>query len=468
MVDTTRGASPGGARSSVPSGRGLAGCTFFPANGGLRGHLRVPGDKSISHRAVLLGAVSDRSVQVEGFLRSADTLATLAAVQALGVAVEDHGHGRLTVHGRGWAGLVEPDNVVDVHNAGTLMRLLPGLVAACPFLVVLTGDASIRRRPMGRVLEPLAAMGATVWARAGDQLPPVGIRGGALRGVRHEMTVSSAQVKSCLLLAGLRASGTTEVIEPGPSRDHTERMIRMGGASVEREGSPTGPGLLRVYPAETLRLPDLAVPGDFSSAAFPLVAALLVPDSELTVEGVGLNPTRTGLLDVLRAMGARLAVMVDAGAPGAEGVGESTGSVTAGSSDLKAVDIGAAHVSLMIDELPIWALAAARAEGVSRLREAGELRVKESDRLSALATLLRALGVRVQEYDDGLDIEGRPEGWASGRIETHHDHRLSMVGAVAGLASRRGVTVDDVTCTNVSFPGFVDTMKKLTGSGRSV
>ncbi|GAB4253407.1 MAG: 3-phosphoshikimate 1-carboxyvinyltransferase [Thermoleophilia bacterium] len=430
--------------------------------------MRVPGDKSISHRAVLLGAVSDRPIQVQGFLRSADTLATVAAVRALGVRVEEQEPETLHIHGTGWDGLAEPDDVIDVRNAGTLMRLLPGLVAPCPFLVVLTGDASIRRRPMSRVLGPLAEMGASVWGRDGDRLPPVGVRGGDLRGITHRMTVASAQVKSCILLAGLRARGETTVVEPGPSRDHTERLIRAAGGRVEREGPPTGPGTVRVTPVERLALPDLRIPGDFSSAAFPLVAALLVPDSEVTVEALGLNPTRTGLLAVLGAMGARLTVVPVTEPAGAEAAGgEPLGAVTAATSDLAAVEIGGGDVPLMIDELPIWALAAARARGISRLRDARELRVKESDRLAAVAALLRALGIRVEEHDDGLDIEGRPDGWEGGTVVTHGDHRLAMVGGVAGLASRRGVAVDDIACIDVSFPGFIDTMNRLTNGGEA-
>ena len=435
------------------------GHTFGPIGGGLRGTVRVPGDKSISHRAVLLGAVSAGAVEVTGFLRSADTLATVDAIRALGVMVDEIADDRLLVHGGGWDGLKEPEDVIDVRNAGTLMRLLPGLLAPLPFVTVLTGDASIRRRPMGRVIAPLVAMGADVWGRGGDRLPPIALRGGALKGIAYTMPVASAQVKSCLLLAGLKAQGETTIVEPGPSRDHTERLLRAGGARVEREGSPTGPGTVRVHPFDgPLKLTSVQIPGDLSSAAFLLVGALLIPDSRVTVEEIGLNPTRTGILDVLGAMGAHLEVV--SSAPSAS---EPAGSVTATFSELAAVDVGPEQVPLLIDEIPVWALAAARARGTSHLRGAAELRVKESDRLAAVAALLSALGVAVIEHSDGLDITGSPGGWRGGSIEARGDHRLAMVGALAGLCSRTGVSVDDVACMQVSYPTFTATIQKLAG-----
>jgi len=420
--------------------------------------LTVPGDKSISHRALLLGAVSSGTVKVTGFLRSADTLATLAAIRALGVVVEDHGE-ILTVQGRGWDGLAEPEDVIDVANAGTLIRLLPGLVAPLPFLTILTGDASIRQRPMARIVGPLAAMGATVTARAGDTLPPIALRGGPLMGIVHHMPVASAQVKSCVLLAGLRASGETAVVEPGASRDHTERLLRYGGARVEREGLEDGAGTVRVWPVERLTFTEIAVPGDFSSAAFFLVAALLVDGSEVTVANAGLNPSRTALLQVLRDMGAQLTVQPDeAGGP------EPVGRITARTSSLMAVDLDPRLVPNLIDELPLFLLAAAKARGVSRLRGAAELRAKESDRLSAMAQVLRALGARVEELPDGMEIEGRPNGWLGGSVSVFGDHRIAMVGAVAGLASQQGVTIDDADCIGVSYPGFSEAVASLGGA----
>lgn len=462
MSEATRGMQA--EMGSGVQGSGSLATTYLPAKAGLRGSVTVPGDKSISHRAVLLGSVNSQPVAVSGFLPSADTLATVAAVRALGVEVEQTAAGPLgptglLVHGQGWEGLQEPENVIDVKNAGTLIRLLPGLLASVPLFAVLTGDASIRRRPMARVVEPLRAMGADVRGRSGDNLAPLAVRGGSLSGIRHEMKVASAQVKSCLLLAGLRAAGDTVVVEPGPSRDHTERLVRFGGGLVEREGELTGPGTVRLQPVEGLHLPALRVPGDLSSAAFLLVAALLVPGSEVTVTGVGLNPTRTGLLEVLSAMGADLEVR-----PAEEAGPEPTGDVTARTSELTSVDLGSREVPLLIDELPIWALAAARARGTSRLRGARELRVKESDRLASVADLLKALEVQVTEHEDGLDIVGRPEGWPGGAVRSQGDHRLAMVGAVAGMASAAGVTVDDTECVAVSFPGFTATIDALRSS----
>jgi 3-phosphoshikimate 1-carboxyvinyltransferase len=445
---------------------------FAPAIRGLTGRLRVPGDKSVSHRAVLFGAVNEGPLEVSGFLRSADTLATIEAVRALGVEVEERGSD-LVVHGNGWHGLREPTDIIDVRNSGTLIRLLPGLVASLPFLCVLTGDASIRRRPMARVLAPLQVMGATVAGRANDSLPPVAIRGGRLRGTRHQMAVASAQVKSCILLAGLRADGETTVVEPAPSRDHTERMIRHAGGRVEREGPPAGPGVVRVWPVERLSMGSVEVPGDFSSAAFFIVAALLVEDSAVTIENAGLNPTRTGLLAILERMGAD--VEVEAGAPqaGVPRVGvasaeateavEPAGRITARTSRLVATDVTAEEVPNVIDELPLFLLAAARARGVSRLRGAAELRAKESDRLRAMAGLLTGLGVQVVEHPDGMDVVGRPDGWAGGSILTQGDHRVAMAGAIAGVASTTGTTIDDADCIAVSYPGFVRDLEALEG-----
>ncbi len=430
---------------------------FSPAVDGLRGSLRVPGDKSISHRALILGSVSRGPVEIEGFLRSADTLATLRAVRALSVIVEEVEE-RLVVHGRGWEGLCEPNDVIDVANSGTLIRLLPGLIASRDLYCVLTGDDSIRRRPMRRIVEPLAAMGVSVAGRAGNTLPPIGVCGGILQARDHVLDVASAQVKSCLLLAGLRARGVTSVSEPGVSRDHTERMIRQGGGRVERDGPALGPGVVRVWPVEALDLTSVSIPGDFSSAAFFLVAALLVPGSDVTVEGVGLNPTRIGLLRALERMGADItAEVTDLKAL------EPVGKVRARYSELTACDVEPDEVPSIIDELPAFLLAAARAKGVSRVKGAGELRVKESDRLSAMAQLLTDLGVEVSEQHDGIEVTGKPAGWVRATVRTGGDHRLAMVGAIAGCASTEGVTVDDVDCMGVSFPGFVDLLGDLGG-----
>jgi 3-phosphoshikimate 1-carboxyvinyltransferase len=430
---------------------------FLPATAGLNGTVRVPGDKSVSHRAALFGAVNDGPLRVSGFLRSADTLATLDAVRALGVRV-DEDDDELVIHGAGWEGLNEPADIIDVRNSGTLIRLLPGLVASLPFLCVLTGDGSIRRRPMARVLRPLRAMGATVAGRENDSLPPIAVRGGSLRGLRHDLTVASAQVKSCILLAGLRADGETEIVEPALSRDHTERIIRYAGGRVEREGAADGPGVVRVWPLEKLKMDSLVVPGDFSSAAFFIVAALLIDGSCVTVENAGLNPSRTGLLAVLKRMGAAVDIET-LPATGPEPVGR----ITARASRLVATDVGAQEVPNVIDELPLFLLAAAKAEGVSHLRGAAELRAKESDRLGAMTALLAALGVKVVEYPDGIDVYGKPDGWTGGTVATEADHRVAMAGAIAGVASTLGTTIDDAGCIGVSYPDFVRDLEGLGG-----
>lgn len=431
---------------------------FLPCPTGLRGSISVPGDKSVSHRALLLGAVNDGPLTVKGFLRSADTLATLAAVRALGVAVEE-GADYVRVHGRGWEGLQEPANVIDVANSGTLIRLLPGLVAPLPIFCVLTGDDSIRRRPMARIIKPLAAMGVSIVGRANNTLPPVALTGGRVRGLRHELAVASAQVKSCLLIAGLRADGPTTVVEPAPSRDHTERMIRFGGGRVDQVSRPDGGREITVWPLERLTMSELTVPGDFSSAAFFVVAAVLTPASEVTIHGVGLNPTRTGLLDVLSRMGADIEVEpTDMLGP------EPVGRITARSSSLVACDVNGPEIPTLIDELPLFLLAAARARGVSHLRGAAELRAKESDRLRAMATILESLGVSVTEHPDGMDVRGQSKPWTGAHVITHADHRVAMVAAVAGLISGEGVTVDDAACVAVSFPEFMGTLARLGAS----
>ena len=431
------------------------GVLFLPAAAGLRGTLRIPGDKSVSHRAVLLGAVNDGPVTVRGFLRSADTKATVDAVRALGVEVKEH-IDELVICGRGWEGLVEPDDVIHVGNSGTLIRLLPGLVASCPFMCILTGDASIRSRPMARIIEPLSAMGASVVGRRSGTLPPLAIRGATLRGMTHHMAVASAQVKSCLLLAGLRAAGETSVVEPAPSRDHTERLLRYAGARVERQGPADGPGRVSGWPVDKLHMDALSVPGDFSSAAFFLVAALLIGDSEVIVENAGLNPSRTGLLAVLRRMGADL----QSEPTGSQGP-EPEGRITARTSALVATDVGRSEVPSLIDELPLFLLAAARAEGTSQLSGAAELRAKESDRLRGMSAILRALGIQVSERPDGMAVIGNPAGWRAGAINAYADHRLAMVGAIAGAASLEGVLVDDADCISVSYPGFAQALASL-------
>jgi 3-phosphoshikimate 1-carboxyvinyltransferase len=416
----------------------------------LRGHVRVPGDKSISHRALLLGAIADGPSRVEGFLPAADCQVTLRLVRALGIQVEQHTPTTLTVHGRGLQGLQEPEDILDCGRSGTTMRLLAGLLAGQPFLSLLSGDAQLRGRPMGRVVEPLRRMGAAVLARDGGRLPPLAIQGGGLRGIDYTLPVASAQVKSALLLAGLYADGPTTLHVPGPARDHTERMLLAMGAKLE-----TVDGGLEIEPGSSLRAVEMAVPGDLSSAAFLLVSALLVPGSECTIKGVGVNPTRTGLLDVVQAMGAGVTVH-DARTVGGEPVAD----LTIRSSELRGVDVGGNLVVRMIDEFPVLAVAATQAHGETVVRDAAELRVKETDRIATTVQELRRLGAKIEPQPDGFVVHG-PTPLTGNAVRSHGDHRLAMALAVAGLIATGETVVQDVDCIADSFPGFEATLTHL-------
>jgi 3-phosphoshikimate 1-carboxyvinyltransferase len=416
----------------------------------LLGHIAVPGDKSISHRAVLVGALCDGPTHVTGFGRSGDTESTIAAVRALGVAVDEPDVDELVVHGRGLRGLEPPAGPIDCGNAGTLLRLLAGILAGQRGRFELTGDESLRSRPVGRVAEPLARMGARVETR--DGRPPLAIEGGELAGIDYRLPVASAQVKSALLLAGLYASGRTTVVEPLPTRDHTELMLETAGARVRR-----WPSSASVDPAERLSLGEVSVPGDFSSAAPFVVAATLLPGSELTIHDVGLNQRRTGLLDVLARMGARITV-VNRRRAGREPVGD----LDVRSAELVATTVEPEEVPLLVDELPLFALAAACARGESSVRGARELRVKETDRIEAVTNLLRTLGVRIRERDDGFGVRGVPSRPRGGGVGSGGDHRIAMLAAIAGLVSREGVEVGSADCVAISFPGFFELLESVT------
>lgn len=414
------------------------------------GHLAVPGDKSISHRAVLIGAICDGETHVTGFGRSADTEATVDAVRALGVEVDELGHDTLRVFGKGLRGLHGPGRPIDCRNAGTLVRLLSGvLVGQTGQEFELTGDASLSARPMNRVADPLRSMGAVI--ETADGLLPLGIQGRPLHAIDYRLPVASAQVKSAVLLAGLYADGETTVVEPVPTRDHTERMLAAAGADVTLR-----PTSVTVRAAERLHLGEVEVPGDASSAAPFVVAATLVPGSELHLHGVNLNPRRTGLLDILERMGARITVYNRR-----EIGGEPGGDLEIRSASLVGTVAGAGEVPLAIDELPLFALAAACARGRSRLRGAAELRAKETDRIEATVDALRALGVRIEAADDGFSVTGVPGRVRGGRIDSRGDHRIAMLGAVAGLASREGVRIAGADVVSVSFPGFFDALAAL-------
>ncbi len=411
----------------------------------LRGRIRVPGDKSISHRAVILSSLAEGESEILGLLTGEDCARTVQAFQAMGVGMTGFPGERVRITGVGLQGLREPEDVLDAGNSGTTIRLLAGLLAGQPFFSVLTGDASLRRRPMARVVEPLEKMGARLWGRAEGHLPPLAIRGGLLRGIHYALSVASAQVKSALLLAALYAQGTTVVEEPAASRDHTERMLRGFGVPLQ-----CGERTVSLTPPVTLRGHKIQVPGDLSSAAFFLVAALCVPDSEVTLEGVGVNPTRAGILEVLQAMGADLTITSPR-----EVAGEPVADITVRSSALKGIEIGGALVPRMIDEFPIFAVAAAMASGTSVVRDARELRVKESDRITRLVEELSRLGVAIQAREDGFTVEGGRQ-LRGATCGSHGDHRIAMAVAVAGLVAPPETVVHDVECVNTSCPGFWD------------
>jgi 3-phosphoshikimate 1-carboxyvinyltransferase len=410
----------------------------------LRGRIRVPGDKSVSHRALMLAAIAEGTSTIEGFLEGEDTLATAAILRQLGVRVDVPGPGRRVVHGVGLHGLQAPDGPLDCGNAGTGMRLLAGLLAGQRFASELTGDASLRSRPMQRVVAPLAAMGARIEAEGGR--PPLRIHAkNVLHGIEYTAEVASAQVKSAILLAGLYAQGRTRVLEPQPTRDYTERMLAAFGCPIE-----FSPGIAVLEGGSTLRATDVRVPADFSSAAFFLVAASLVPGSDLVLESVGVNPRRTGLLHALRAMGAD----IEQTARGEEG-GEPVADLRVRAAPLRGIALDPALVPDMVDEVPVFLVAAALADGPTRVRGAAELRVKESDRLSAMAGLLAALGAPIREVPDGADIPGGAR-FTAGRVDSRGDHRIAMAAAVAAQVAGGEVRVGDCANVATSFPGFAE------------
>ncbi len=431
----------------------MSGPVVCRRQGPLRGDFEVPGDKSVSHRALLFSALASSPSKVRGLLAAEDVGATRRAVEALGATVRDEG---AFVVVEPPERLSEPGDVVDCGNSGTSLRLLCGVLAAIPGLSVLTGDDSLRRRPVRRVMEPLRRMGAVLHARDGDRVPPVVVRGAALRGTRHVLPVASAQVKSALLLAGLFADGPTTVEEPHLSRDHTERMLRGMGVDLRVEGLAVtvAPGRPRGGTVE--------VPGDISSAAFFLCGAAALPGSRVTARNVGLNPSRTGLLDVLRAMGAQVIV------ENAVDEGEPRGDVTVVASPLHGTAIEGALVPRLIDELPVIMVMATQAVGRTVIRDAHELRVKESDRLASMGEALVAAGARVELFEDGCIIDG-PTPLSPVAVRTRLDHRVAMSMAVAQLFMEGGeVHLDDVSCVATSFPSFFRVLDRLTESSTSL
>ena len=424
--------------------------------GALRGRIRAPGDKSISHRALILGALAEGETLIEGLLEGEDVLRTAAAMRAFSAGVERLGEGRWRVTGTGiWR---EPDDVVDFGNSGTGARLVMGAAAGFDLTATFTGDASLRKRPMARVTSPLAEMGARALGRDKGRLP-LTLKGGALKSIRYRLPVPSAQVKSAVLLAGLHADGGVEVIEPEATRDHTERMLRAFGVKVETADG-AGARIVRIGPGQRLVGTGVRVPGDPSSAAFPLVAALVVPGSEVTVEGVLLNLLRTGLFETLTEMGADISITDER-----EDGGERVGDITARHSALTGVDVPAGRAPSMIDEYPILAVAAAFATGRTVMRGVGELRAKESDRIALMAAGLEACGVQVEEEPEGMIVTGAAGSVRGGaQVETHGDHRVAMSHLVLGLAAEAAVAVDEPGMIATSFPGFVELMTGL-GAG---
>jgi len=426
----------------------------------------VPSDKSIAHRALLLGAAARGVTHIGNFEVGADNRSTMEFIRALGVSVQET-PGEVHVGGRGWEGFRAPEQMLDCGNSGTTMRLGIGLLAGQRFEARLTGDASLCRRPMARVIEPMRAMGAQVESEAGGY-PPLVVRGGSLQGISYRLPVASAQVKSAVLIAGLQARGETVVIEPEPTRDHTERLLASFGAPVRVDRDQQGGAGRRIVVSggSWLRATSVTLPGDFSSAAFFLVAALLVGGSDLVVSDVGLNPTRTAFLDLLRAMGASFEIRMLEQPSCCEPVG----TVRVRSSALRGVTVAPELIPRLIDEVPLLCVAAACAEGVTRITGARELRVKESDRIAVMARELRDRGVSVEELPDGLVIEGkgpvterRPFPLHGGTAVSHGDHRIAMAMAVAGLASNGGLCIDDAEAAEVSFPGFYARLGGLIG-----
>ena len=423
----------------------------------LRGEITAPGDKSVSHRAVIFNALSNtNTARITNFSPGADCSSTEQIMKSLGVEItrklgdKDAGD-TLTVKGVGLEGLVEPDDILDAGNSGTTTRLMSGILAGQDFLSVLTGDQSLKTRPMGRVVNPLTTMGAKISGRANNTLAPLVFHGGSLRGINYDMPVASAQLKSCLLLAGLRADGITNLSQPAESRDHTERMLSAMGAELKKEGLN-----LILQPSE-LETIDVEVPGDISSAAFWMIAAVCHPDAELLIRNVGVNPTRSGIITALKSMNARLELMDQR-----QVAGEPVADVLVKTSDLKGIELSGEIVPLLIDEIPVIAVAAALAEGETVIKDAQELRVKESDRIESSISWLRASGINAEGTADGMIIAGN-EKINGGSFQSYDDHRLAMSLGIAGLISEQPITISDPDVAAISYPGFWGAVKELGG-----
>ncbi|MEG3638252.1 3-phosphoshikimate 1-carboxyvinyltransferase [Magnetococcus sp. PR-3] len=434
--------------SSTQSGRTIRSGTAHS----LSGTIRPAADKSISHRSIIFGSLAEGQTHVQGLLEGEDVLRTVDAFRAMGVPIDRLGDGEYRIEGQGLDGLKEPEDILDMGNSGTAMRLLCGLLASQPFYSILTGDGSLRGRPMGRVVKPLTKMGARIRGRDGGRLAPLTIEGTELIPITYTSPIASAQVKSAIILAGLNTAGETTVIEPAVSRDHTERMLTAFGAEVERDGNK-----VTVEGWPDLEGQEIDVPADISAATFPMVAALITPGSDIVLENVGMNPTRTGILDLLLAMGGQIERLNER-----EIGGEPVADLRIRYSDLKGIEIDPAVVPRAIDEFPAFFVAAALADGQTLVHGAEELRVKESDRITAMADGLKAFGATIEERPDGAVITGNPEGLAGGAtVDSHTDHRIAMSLLVAGLRCKESVLVERCDNINTSFPGFSELMNSL-------
>lgn len=417
-------------------------------SGPLKGEIAVPGDKSISHRAAILGAIAEGETRIKGFLEGEDCLHTLSCLEALGVKIRRKEPGHYLIEGRGLRGLTEPERVLDVGNSGTTIRLLSGLLAGQSFLSVLTGDASICRRPMDRIIKPLTQMGARIIGRGENRFAPLCIQGGPLKAIDYSSPVASAQIKSAILLAGLNTTGTTTVREPLTSRDHTERMLRAFGARINVRGTK-----VTLIPGSVLNGQEVTVPGDISSAAFLLVAASIIPGSELLIKNVCINPTRTGVLTALQAMGANIHILNER-----EETGEPVGDLLVRSGNLQGISFEPEWIPSLIDEVPILAVAAACAEGTTTISHAAELRHKETDRLKVMTRELSKFGIQVKELPDGMIISGTKKITGT-ECSSHGDHRIAMSLAVLAMRASGSSTITDAEAVNVSFPGFFEMLK---------
>ncbi|MCI9197840.1 MAG: 3-phosphoshikimate 1-carboxyvinyltransferase [Lachnospiraceae bacterium] len=416
---------------------------------GLKGKVKIPGDKSISHRAVMLGALAKGTTKITDFLQGADCLSTMECFRRMGIQIQNTS-GEVLVHGQGLHGLAAPSDLLNVGNSGTTIRLLSGILAPQPFSATLTGDASIQKRPMKRVMEPLSQMGAKIESLSGNGCAPLRISGTPLKGIHYKTPVASAQVKSCILFAGMYADGATTVTEPVLSRDHSERMLEHFGARLTREGTA-----VTIQPEPQLAAREIPVPGDISSAAYFIAAAALVPHSEILIRNVGINPTRSGMLEVCRAMGADIQYLNER-----DDSGEPTADLLVRSSSLKGTVIEGAIIPALIDELPVLAVMAAFAKGETIIRNAEELKVKESDRIAVMVENLSAMGADITGTPDGMIIRGGP-ALHGAEIHTYKDHRIAMSFAVAALAAEGTTHIEDADCVNISYPDFYGDLQRL-------